>query len=312
MKIGTLTLNPAFDLHCEAKDFALYHETLADVTSREIGGKGINISRALKENGVDSTAVLILGADNGAEFETAVKREGLPCFAVTVPGRIRENVTVHSDGKETRISFRGFRAGEETLRAVEDRLSDFGDGDVVTLTGRNPDGLSVETVKAFCRRLQSRGVKIVIDSRSFSLSDIVEVAPWLIKPNEEEISAYLGRQIRDFEEVRSAARSLHEGGIENVMVSLGEKGAYLCCPEGEFRVPAPVVNVLSTIGAGDSSIAGFLAAAAEGKTGPDCLRRAVAFGSAACITPGTKPPRPEDVAALYPLIQSKNISGDSL
>ncbi|MBQ5819722.1 MAG: 1-phosphofructokinase family hexose kinase, partial [Clostridia bacterium] len=126
--------------------------------------------------------------------------------------------------------------------------------------------------------------------------DLIDMKPWLIKPNQEEISAYLGREIDGFDELFSVAKDLHEQGIENVMISLGAQGALLVCSEGTFVARPPKVDALSTIGAGDSSIAGFVSVA--DKPASTRLRTAVAFGTAACLTPGTRPPRPEDVASI--------------
>ena len=300
MKIITLTLNPAFDVHCFVEDFQPYHENLAKITTSEAGGKGVNISRALTVCGTENLAFVVLGEENGVGFTRAMSADGMTYQTITVAGRIRENITIHTDtADETRISFSGFDAPEDLLAQVEAPLLPMIDRDtVLTLTGRNPSGVGIVETKEMLRRFIARGSKIVIDSRSFELSDLVEMKPWLIKPNQEEISAYLGREISKLDEVVEAARELHEGGIENVMISLGSKGALLVSDEGVFSARPPRIEALSTIGAGDSSIAGFLAATAEGCSAKDCLCRAVAYGTAACLTEGTKPPRPEDVARV--------------
>ena len=300
MKIITLTLNPAFDVHCFSENFQPFHENLAKITNNEAGGKGVNISRALTVCGTENLAFVVLGEENGESFARAMSADGMTYRTISVQGRIRENITIHTDNAdETRISFAGFDAPEDLLAQVEKSLADEIDGEtVVTLTGRNPSGVGIEETKAMLRRFAERGAKIVIDSRSFSLSDLVEMKPWLIKPNQEEISAYLGREIGSISEVIEAAKELHEGGMANVMISLGSKGALLVSDEGIFSAKPPKIEALSTIGAGDSSIAGFLAASSEGLDAKDALCRAVAYGTAACLTEGTKPPRSEDVTRV--------------
>ena len=161
----------------------------------------------------------------------------------------------------------------------------------------------MSAVRQFLVSLSERGIRVVVDSKSFSTEDLTAVAPFLIKPNEEEISGFLRTSVRTFAECTDGCRALQENGIENVMVSLGARGAMLCCKEGLFRAEPPVLSAVSTIGAGDSSIAGFLQAFAEGQSKPECLRRAVAFGSAACLRAGTLPPLPQDIAALLPEIK---------
>ena len=187
---------------------------------------------------------------------------------------------------------------------LEDALTGEIDGEtVVTLTGRNPSGVGIEETKAMLRRFAERGAKIVIDSRSFSLSDLVEMKPWLIKPNQEEISAYCGTPVENMEDALEKGKELASLGIENVMISMGEQGALLITKEQAFHAQAPCVQVVSTIGAGDSAIAGFLIATARGGDKEICLATAVAFGTAACQTQGTRPPEREAVQKLLPQVQ---------
>lgn len=300
MKIITLTLNPAYDVHCHAENFQPFHENLARITSSEVGGKGINISRALTVNGVENTAVVIVGDENGREFLSGLEKDGIHYKSLTVPGRIRENFTLHSDGQpETRISFAGFSVDDSVMDEVEKFLQDEDLTDaVVTFTGRLPNGLSLIRAKQFLRAMQAAGAKIVLDSKSFAKEDVLQVRPWLIKPNEEEIALYTDLPVTDRESAAEAAKKLQAQGVENVMISLGAQGAVLCCGEGVFFAPAPAVDAISTIGAGDSTIAGFVAAVSQGNSCANALQQAVAYGSASCLTPGTEPPCPKDIRKL--------------
>ena len=304
MNIVTLTLCPAFDIHADSERIVLNRENIAKVTEYDAGGKGVNISRALSRFNVVNTAVIAVGEENGDEFIKKLKKENLSLQYVVVPGRIRENITIHTgDGKETRISFNGDAVPENLMSGIADITDGLCSSDtVLTFTGRLPTGVSVECAKEYIRALQKRGVKIVIDSKSFTLADITELSPFLIKPNEEEIEEYMGQQISDFDSAANAARKLNEQGIENVMISLGAKGAILCTGGRVYSINAPKINAISTIGAGDSSIAGFLFGLAEGRSAKECLRLAVAFGSAACLSAGTNPPDPECVKSLLEIM----------
>lgn len=300
MKIVTLTLNPAFDMHCFVSAFRPYHENIAEIQSLEAGGKGVNISRALTENGVENSAVIVAGSENCGEFERQLQADNLTYKLIKTQGRIRENITLHSgDGAdETRISFHGFTCDKSMLKRVAESIGGVEKSAVITLTGSIPDGVSVSDVKAFLEDFRSCGAKIVIDSRSFTMADLADFQPWLIKPNEDEASAYLKMPINTPQDALTAAKRLQATGIENVLLSLGGKGATLVSGNGEFFANAPKIDAVSTIGAGDSMIAGFLSAYVTGKNEEDCLRRAVAFGSAACLRAGTLPPLPEDVKKL--------------
>lgn len=300
MKIFTLTLNPAFDIHASIPSFLVEHENLASSVSRDIGGKGVNISRALNANGIPNLALVVLGEENGAEFKSKLEAERINYKAIFVPGRIRENITIHPDGgKETRLSFKGFESRPDVLDNVGSLL-DINSGDIVTFTGSLPVGMDEESAVEFLLSLRERGVKLVIDSKSIGIDSIRRVKPWLIKPNEEELTTYMGTaseaDARDFLIALSS-------DVENVLVSLGARGALLASGGRVISACAPKIDAKSTIGAGDSMIAGFIAAEYsllwdEDRNASEALRLAVAFGSAACLTEGTNPPRHTDIRTL--------------
>lgn len=297
--ITTLTLNPAFDIHVSIKEFQAGRENLASSVTRDVGGKGINISRALSENGVTNTALAVLGSENAPEFREGLREVGLDFTELTVPGRIRENITIHpelgNDNEppvETRLSFKGFSCSSSLLDEVESKL-DVRPGDIVTFTGSLPGGIGEEAAERFLVKLRGLGALIVIDSKSIPLDALRRIKPWLIKPNGEELEAYFGKLGE--EEMISEAKKLHADGITNVMVSLGADGALLVCDSGVYRSKPPKIDAVSTIGAGDSSIAGFIAAYSKGIEGGEALRLASAYGTAACLLEGTQPPRAEDI-----------------
>ena len=298
-KIITLTLNPAFDLHCSIQDFAPYQECYAETLSVDAGGKGINISRALKVNGTDSLAIVVVGAENAMEFCKALNRDGLQYEEIWAEGRIRQNITLHEEDKpETRISFTGFKCDQKILRKVQNRV-EIDENTIVTFTGSVPVGVSLDDVKVLLSEFKKEGAKIVIDSRSFGKEDLLELQPWLIKPNRVEATKYLGKTVQTVEAAVEIATIFHEGGIENSVISLGGGGAVLVCKEGTYLVKAPKCGVVSTIGAGDSLLAGFLTGATQGWPAWESLRLAVACGSAACMTAGTRPSEKENIDRIF-------------
>ena len=303
MRIYTLTLNPAYDVHVYAEQFTPFHENIATVRSRDAGGKGVNISRALQNAGVENTAVIVVGLDNAAEYRKKLDQAGLSVLEIERPGSIRENLTLHcGNGPETRISFTGFTAEDGILDEIFAQIRPDGDT-ILTMTGRIAQGMTMEKVKDFLKKAAACGAKIVVDSRSFSLADLADVKPWLIKPNQEEISAYCGEAVEDMETALVKAKELSKMGIENALVSMGERGAVLITGGQTYWATVPQVEVVSTIGAGDSTIAGFLAATVKGESARERLALAVAFGTAACLTEGTQPPEAEAVQRLLSQIQ---------
>ena len=307
MKIYTITLNPAYDVHAYAEVFAPFHENLADVTSREAGGKGVNLSRALKNGGTEHTTIVVLGKDNCGEFKEDLAKAGLSTLYLEKPGRIRENLTLHcANQPETRISFSGFPAEDSLLEEVS-ALIEADENTVITFTGRVASGMSMEKVKTFLKNFREKGAKIVLDSKSFTLEDIFEVSPWLIKPNQEEVSEYLNCPIDTLEDAIDKANVFASHGVQNVMVSLGEQGAIFLQGDCCYMATPPTIEAKSTIGAGDSTLAGFIAAANRGEDAAGCLKNAVTYGTAACRTAGTLPPTAEDIAAIYPQVQVKQL-----
>lgn len=305
MKIYTMTLNPAYDVHAFAESFAPHCENLAHIQSREAGGKGVNISRALYSGGTPNTAIIVLGKDNGNDFKVALA--GKDCVFLEKEGRIRENLTLHcANAPETRISFTGFNVDDSILAEVLANMS-VEEDTIITFTGRIPAGVSKEKAKDFLKQLRSKGARIVLDSKSFTTEDILEIQPWLIKPNQEEISEYLGCDVRTPEQALEKAAVFSQCGIVNAMVTLGEHGAVLLSGGKAYKATFPAVNAISTIGAGDSTIAGFIAATYAGKPVDQCLQTAVAYGTAACLTAGTLPPRREDIEKIYTQVNVKEV-----
>ncbi len=298
--ITTLTLNPVFDVHVTLPEFRLGRENLAASRSTDAGGKGINISRVLLSAGLKSTAVVALPHDGGEEFSSALRCEGIEPQIIPCGGRVRENVTIHTEREETRLSFKGFSADASLLSKVEALIPD---GGIVTFSGSLPEGISREDTEAFLIRLRERGVRLVIDSKSVTLDMIRKIKPWLIKPNTEECEEYFG--VQDESGLCDTAKKLHADGIENVMISLGGDGAILAAGGKLYRAHVPKIEPLSTVGAGDSTVAGFIAA--DGKSPDEQLRLAVSYGTAACLVSGTKPPKMDEVKRIYEAVRVETV-----
>ena len=288
--VVTLTLNPAFDVYYALERLLPGKEMRAEKTGRFIGGKGINTSRALEGFGAQNFAAVLLGRDNAKEFINEAKNERLNLISAVTDGAVRENITVRgSDGEETRIStdFALSDAGalDDIFKKTKAALSD---GDILVFSGSLPLGADKDAVTAFLSELS--GVRIALDSKSMNEEAIKKIRPWLIKPNEEEALTF-------GDTYKTAASHLKELGCENVMISLGENGVFFSGSE-EFFIKAPKICALSTVGAGDSMTAGFIAAHIFNKSEKECVRFAVAAGSAACEKTGTAPPDEKEVLRL--------------
>ena len=303
MKIYTLTLSPAYDVHAAADKIELGKENLIRISSREVGGKGINISRALLAYGIKSTATVIIG-ENSAELEAELSRLGIDTEYIRCSGRIRENLTVHTESGETRLSYPPSAVDASVLSVIKERIHPT-EGDIITVSGRIPDGIDITALVDYMVSLRISGVKTVMDSRSFKLDDLLKMKPWLIKPNREEIVQYFDKGVLSENELSEIAAMLSKAGIENVVITLDSDGAILANGGNVIKIEAPEINPLSTIGAGDSAIAGFIAALSLNKDGREALAYSVAFGTAACLTEGTEPPKTDEINKFITQIKER-------
>ncbi len=299
MKLITVTLSPVYDVFYKIPSFLPFGENSASEVSRFVGGKGLNVSRALLSYGVESTAVLLLGKENCDGIINEVNSLGLNTISVTCNGYLRENITVLSDKGETRINSDSFSCGQKELSDILDRISSIAEqSDIIICSGRFPKGLSEAECEGFVASLMKLSSRVALDTASLSGEAIMRLKPWLIKPNEHEMSSVFGIKVKNEAEAVAAAQGLCQLGLSNVMISLGKSGAVYCGELGCAKVTVPSVRVKSTVGAGDSTVGGFVYAYSRKMGLEDSLKTACAFGTAACLTKGTTPPSRSDIDAI--------------
>ena len=299
MKILTVTMNPAFDVHCEVENFTLYKENYVSECVKHAGGKGINISRALCTSGVENTALCVIGKENGDEFLGLLSKGSVKYRYILIEGRIRENITIHSEDKETRISFEGFTLDKKCIREILDIIKEEQtENMIVAFAGRLNSGMDNCRAVEFLREIKDMGAKLIVDCNLLTLSDLSEIKPYLIKPNEQEIFALTGMSAEDEKTMIEAAENLRKCGVENVMISLGGRGMIFCGSEGAYRVTVPKITPVSTIGAGDSTLAGFIRGLAYGNDIKELLKSSAAYGTAACLEEGTNPPHIDNISRI--------------
>ncbi len=296
MNIITLTLNPAIDVHLRADSISVGGYSKADFERRDPAGKGVNVSRALSAFGVDNLCYVVLGADNSAEYLSSLASQGIAPEYSLVPGRVRENMNVQHRDSETVIAMDGAPLGRAAIDRVKDDLvARIKEDTVLCFCGSLSDLTDKEAVLSMLYEFKRLGAKLVIDSRSLTAEEIIPLAPYLIKPNEGEALALTGMSASDPRGAAKIAEALRDMGCENVLVTLGANGAALASQRGTFIADSPKISAVSTVGAGDSTVAGFLA---SGTNGDDALRLAMAFGSAACLAEGSTAPDPCQIKRL--------------
>ena len=301
--ILTVTLHPSLDRTVELPAPLRRGAVQRAAGARQdAGGKGVNISRALRASDVPTLAVL--PGDPGDPLLAELDAAGVPCLTVPVGAPIRSNVTItEPDGTTTKINAPGAPLLPEHVDAVTGILVERGaDASWVVLAGSLPPGAPADVYARIVRRVRSalgdRTPRFAVDTSGPALLGAVsgdDALPDLVKPNGEELAELVGtvdghRLEADPDLAAATATALVARGVGAVLTTLGAGGAVLTVPEGSWHaVHAPVV-VRSTVGAGDSSLSGYLIAQERGDAPPECLRQAVASGSAAAALPGTRVP----------------------
>ena len=302
MNILTITLNPAFDLHYYIDTYRPYCESYAKGFEINVGGKGVNISRALLAENTESTAYVLVGRDNCEGYIASLQSEGIPSVPILIDGRIRENLTIHEEGKfETRISLDTFTASDKILDALYSEIKHSVDEDtIIAYSGRVPKGISPEKMIAFFRNLKALGARISLDSNTFTLEQIGQITPWLVKLNSQEadnLAPHSGHGDSRY----ALLYQLSEFGVSHIVISNGAEPA-LYSGEFDCELLPPVINAVSTIGSGDSLVAGFISAHARGESMESTLKNAIAYATASCLRPGTLPPLKKDIERLLPQV----------
>lgn len=315
--IITLTANPSHDRTVALTDELQRGsvQRAASVTS-QAGGKGVNISRASVSAGVPTLAVLPAPKDD--PFVLELLAAGIDCRPVTHEGDLRVNITISEpDGTTTKLNSPGPEMTDDTRAAITETLQlRAGDGDWVVLAGSLPPGAPREWYAELVTALASTGARIAVDTSDAPLQALVErldiAAPHLMKPNGHELASFTGHDGDALEAdpvaAASAARDLVSRGVEAVLVTLGGRGAVLVTAAGAWHAAPPPTTVVSTVGAGDSSLFGYLLAAIEGRSPADRLALAVAYGSAAAGLPGTTIPEPLHVDPVQVQVTDLNLA----
>lgn len=292
--VVTLTANPSLDRTAEIDELIPGEVLRIREMQLDAGGKGVNVARALHAAGVPVRAVLPTGGANGTQLTELLAADGLPVAAVEIPSPIRSNITlVEPGGRTTKINEPGPTLTAATTSALAEAVLRASEGAAwCVLAGSLPPGAGAEFYADLIRALHAQGTQVAVDCDGILLEQIVAAEPDLIKPNADELGAATEIAVTSREAALSAARLLHERGARCVLASLGEDGAILLDSTCAHHAIATAAHPRSTVGAGDATLAGFLAG---GGQGPDALRLAVAYGTAAVQLPGTQMPAPGEV-----------------
>jgi 1-phosphofructokinase len=311
--IVTVTLNPAIDetvfldeLHPGAVNRSQSHH-------RQAAGKGVNISSMLAQYGIPSIATGFLGCQNPGIFENLFHDLEIQDEFLRIGGETRSGIKIISTAKRetTDINFPGAAPDSGDLGALQDKLRGLlRPGRWFVLAGSLPAGVSVEYFEGLIKLLKRGGASIAVDCHGPALKSAIACGVDLIKPNHHELAGILDELPTGVSEVHKAAVGIQRNKVAHVIVSLGKDGALFALPDGFFKTSPPPVRVISTVGAGDSMLAGYLAGRLSGYPATECAALASVFSWSALEDVSRQLPGAGEIAIRMKriLVESLNYS----
>ncbi len=296
--IYTVTLNPTLDITYILDDIVFDEPVTARQVLKTPGGKGINVSRALRAMGTDSVAMSVVGGHAGDEVLDLLQDEGLILQIVRIKNETRTNVGIlgRRDGREMKIRAAGPPVGKAETKRINDLVFQIEQApEVLVLSGSLPPGIDDDIYYHIAHAGKKRGSRVVVDCDGTSLARAIEASPYLIKPNMVEFSELVGRELAGEEDVIASARSVNEKGVEIVVVSMGKNGALLVTRDVALRGIVPVVSD-DTVGAGDSMVAGLVMGMVQSLSLERMFRMGLASSVSAVMNKGPGLCEPETFA----------------
>ena len=311
--IASVTLNPALDEAIAIDELLLGDTNRCSLDGIDPGGKGINASRVIHRLGRPTVAYGFAGGSTGQMLRERLEAEGLTLDFDMVDQPTRLNVMVYERDRQrrTRLNFPGPQVTPAQAASLRGRLEDVEPGSLVIFGGSVPPGLPDTIYREFVLSLRARGILSIVDTSGAALKAVLDAKPLLIKPDVEEAEELLGRRLLDDATTLSAAEEIRRLGPEYVVISQGAAGAIGVGPDGAWKLSPPAVSACSTVGSGDSMVAGLAIALNEGGGFVEGLRLGTAAGAATAMVLGTQLCDPDQVLRLLPgvVVQSLDLTG---
>jgi 6-phosphofructokinase 2 len=307
--IYTVTANPALDRYLEVQELRSDDANRIESEKSYAGGKGIDASRVIQVLGGRSIALGFIGGFNGMELEQRLLRQGVICDFVETRGDTRTNIIIYvrSTGSYTTFNAKGPDVNEVEERELLDKIREIEDASYMIVSGSIPRGVSIDIYRQIVDIARKKGAFVALDADGDVMKYGIEAGPSIIKPNIHELGRLMGREITDIGGALEAAGELKKRQIDIILVSMGAKGALLVSDSARLIAVPPKITLGSTVGAGDSLLAAFVLGHSQGWEFSECLRFGVAAGAAAAMAQGTELCKREDVEALMPKVDIKEV-----
>lgn len=308
-RIITVTLNPAIDEAVALEAFVLGGKNRCLLDSLDPGGKGVNASRVIRRLGRETLALGFAGGLTGELLRDNLDDEGVPNAFIGVSESTRVNIMIYerSSARRSRLYLPGPHVNEAALRELERLLLEAARGSVVVLGGSVPPGVPATIYRDFVRALNARQINCIVDTSGEALNTVLRAHPVLVKPNLEEASELLQRELLDDEDVLAAACEIRALGAQQVVISQGARGSVGVNQSAAWKASPPAIAACSTVGSGDSMVAGLAIAMDEGRSLAEGMRLGSAAGAATAMISGTHLCLAKDVYALLDRIEVREL-----
>jgi 6-phosphofructokinase 2 len=309
--IVTLTINPAIDIFVNVGQVEPTRKMRCSAPKRDPGGGGINVARVAHRLGSDVAAIYPIGGAIGKLLQRLVEREGIDSLVTPSHVETRENFTAYEEasGAQYRFVLPGSPLHRAEWEACLNKLVSLPvKPKFVVASGSVPPGVPEDFFARVVRHAKRLGAKTVIDTSGAALKAALDEGVTLIKPNLAELIELVGAPLNsDADRIAACRKLAADGRVQVVALTLGEQGALLVTATQAWRAQPMAIEMVSTVGAGDSFLGGLVAALAAGKPMEEAFRVAVAAGSAAVLTPGTELCREQDVQRLLPQVEISEV-----
>ena len=300
--ITTLTVNPALDIYSKTENFEPNEKLRCRKPLIDPGGGGINVSRVIKRLGGESTAVYSKGGHTGKLFADLLDKEAVEQDPVHVGNDLRQNfaITETSTGNLYRFGFPGAELRAQEYEALLEKVDQCKEGSFLVASGSLPPGAPADFYAQAAARANKCGLKFILDTSGKSYKGVLEEGAFLLKPNKNELKDLSGEATGTVEQQKEVLlKVLDKYNVEIIVLSLGAEGALLATSGQVKHFPAPQVEHVSSIGAGDSMVAGMVYSLSTGQPIKKAVLYGLACGSATIKSPGTELLQANDVKPLY-------------
>lgn len=283
--IYTVTLNPSLDYIIEVEDMKLGHLNRTTSEAFFPGGKGINVSQVLNEFQVENITTGFLGGFTGAFIENYLQEKGIKTDFVKIEDTTRLNIKLRTK-EETEINAKGPNITSSELQALIKKVSELSEKDCLIVSGSIPPSITSDTYEQLIKICVQNKTKFIIDGEGELLQRTVSLKPFLIKPNHLELGQLFRTKIKNMDDAIKYGRKLIEQGVQNIIISLADKGAIFLNETYTLIADAPKGNLISSVGAGDSMVAAFTAIYEKTNDVEKAFQYSVAAGSATAFSLG--------------------------